>query len=553
MGAFQHLSGSLMTSLPKSIQENLHFLCAEIDGQLQQLEAFFSVPSAGTARRIFDRAGYAHNLTTRIHSACIRRLTNTRKTERNQIALRSLEFIATDLLRLANLNRQCLRHAERIEHFEILVPERYPPIIQRVRAGVAKVEAALSSNDSARAVQIGQLNRKVANDYNKLFKIYTNEMRATTHTADLAHSLLVASEIQRMGTSLQTISEALISINIGQAVNFERYFALQGLMADFETNGDYHIEAIAETRSGSAISAITDSNSHNVAAVFKDGEKRKVKEERAGVKSWNSIYPGLVPKILSYQKRNQSAALLIEHLPGLTFEQIVLNEPDDLCAKALKQLGTTLKDVWRQTKTDEFAELGSMQQLSKRLDEVYRVHPEFRSTRSNLAGFEIPAFEDLIESAREREAAVSAPFSVYIHGDFNIDNIIYDPGENRINFIDLHRSRYMDYVQDVSVFMVSNYRLQVLDAPVRRRIMKLSYDFYQIARRFARKQNDETFDYRLALGLGRSFASSTRFIFDKSQARKMFLRSRYLIERALTYKTGQEHKFKLPVKEIFVD
>ena len=35
----------------------------------------------------------------------------------------------------------------------------------------------------------------------------------------------------------------------------------------------------------------------------------------------------------------------------------------------------------------------------------------------------------------------------------------------------------MDYVQDVSVFMVSNYRLQVLDRDTRQRIMAVSQDF----------------------------------------------------------------------------
>ncbi|MEJ8475697.1 aminoglycoside phosphotransferase family protein [Roseibium algae] len=543
-----------MTRLPKSIQENLHFLSAEIDGQLGNLEAFFKVPTVATARRILDRAGYALNLKSRIHSACATRLVGKKSSSRDYIALRSLEFIATDLQQLASLARQCIAHAESMEQFDMLMPERYPAIIARVRAGIQKIEPAFLSGDSAQAVEIGQLNRKIHADYKKLFKLYAAEMRVSKRTEDLAHSLLIANEIQRMGTSLQTISEALISANIGQAVNFERYFALQGLMSDLEGEGNgVHIESIAETRSGSSISAISNCGPQGLTAVLKDGEKSKVKGEREGVNSWHSIYPGLAPKILSYEKRNRSAAMLIEHLPGLTFENIVLNEDDALCDQALKQLGKTLKDVWRQTKTVEPAEMGSMQQLAKRLDDVYRVHPEFRDIRSTLAGITIPPFAELIEQAAIREPTVAAQFSVYIHGDFNVDNIIYDPGENRINFIDLHRSRYMDYVQDISVFMVSNYRLQVLDAPVRKKIMTMSGEFYKIARSFARKQQDTTFDYRMSLGLARSFASSTRFIFDKSHARKMFLRSRFLIERALACKPGQEHKFKLPVKEIFVD
>ncbi|WP_299483933.1 phosphotransferase [uncultured Roseibium sp.] len=544
-----------MTNLPKTLRENLHFLCAEIDGQLLQLEAFFKDPTTARARRIMDRAGYAHNLKTRIHSACVRQLADTRQRNRKHLTLRSLEFIATDLQRLANLARQSLRHVERIDTFETLLPARYPPLVRYVRKGVGGIEDAFLGNDSEQAIEIGELQKKIEADYRKLFKTYTKDMsNPKLRPADIANSLLVASEFQRMGDSLNSISEAVISANIGQAVNLERYFALQSLTADLEgTGGNLKIETIAETRSGSSISAIKNKKTEQVAAVFKDGEKSKVKEEREGVESWHEIYPGLAPKILSYEKRNQSAALLIEHLPGQTFEQVVLNEADARCDKALACLSKTLKDVWKQTKTRKPAELGSMQQLLSRLDEVRRVHPEFKDGSIRFSGVKLPSLQSLINEASTREAAAPAPFSVYIHGDFNVDNIIYDPDENRVHFIDLHRSRYMDYVQDVSVFMVSNYRLQVLDREMRRRIMRLSLAFCKSAKSFAIKQDDHTFEFRLAFGLARSFASSTRFIFDKQLARRMWLRSRFLIEQAVACPTGEEAKFRLPLKEIFVD
>ncbi|WP_434055637.1 MAG: phosphotransferase [Roseibium sp.] len=544
-----------MTNVPKTIRENLHFLCAEIDGQLLQLEAFFKTPTLTHARRIMDRAGYAHNLKSRIHAACIQHLSNTKTGNRKHLTLRSMEFIATDLQRIANLARLSLSHVEQIDTFETLVPERYPAMIRLVRKGVGKIEAALLGNDSEQAIEIGELQKKIEGEYRKLFKIYTRNMRdPKLRPADIANSLLVANEFQRMGESLKSIGEAVISANIGQAVNLERYFALQSLTSDLNTNGSgLKIETMAETRSGSSISAIKDRKTEEVAAVFKDGEKSKVKEEREGVKSWHAIYPGLAPKILSYEKRDQSAALLIEHLPGMTFEHIFLNEPAEHCERALACLSRTLKDVWKQTKTNKPAELGSMQQLGKRLPAVHRVHPEFKDTPIRFAGQKLLSLDSIVEEAARREVAVSAPFSVYIHGDFNVDNIIYDQGENRVHFIDLHRSRYMDYVQDVSVFMVSNYRLKVVDRETRHRIMQASLALYKSAKAFARKQGDDTFEFRLSLGLARSFASSTRFIFDKQHARRMWLRARYLIERTIACPPGEEARFRLPVKEIFID
>ena len=124
--------------------------------------------------------------------------------------------------------------------------------------------------------------------------------------------------------------------------------------------------------------------------------------------------------------------------------------------------------------------------------------------------------------------------------------------ERKINFIDLHRSDYMDYVQDISVFMVSNYRLRVLDPEIRRRISDLSCRFYDFTAAYANKTGDSTFDLRLALGLARSFATSTRFVVDKTLARAMWLRARYLLEMVLSSNPEQAKNFRLPIKEIFI-
>jgi len=80
----------------------------------------------------------------------------------------------------------------------------------------------------------------------------------------------------------------------------------------------------------------------------------------------------------------------------------------------------------------------------------------------------------------------------------------------------------------------------------------MALDFYDFAAAYAKQSKDDTFELRLALGLARSFATSTRFILDKSLARTMFLRARYLIERVLEADPKRPKSFKVPVKEIFV-
>jgi len=544
--------------LPKSIRDNLRFLSVEVDSQVANLQSFFRTPSAAIARRILDRSGYAANLKMRIHTSCVKGLADAKgSTSTRTLALRSVESIATDLERITELCRDCIKQMEYLTDLKSIQPKSYGPMLDRIRRGIELVGPAIKDNDTRLALKIGQIEARLDRDYRQLLNHYVKALKQKKKTKELTNGLFVAHSVEQMGDALLDISESILSANLGQAVNLDRYHSMQESIETLDADDDFadvQIERIADTRSGSSISGISASagRDDSYVAIFKDGEKRKLKEELEGVESWHDIYPGLAPKILSYKKRGQSAALLIEHLPGLTFEHILLNESPELLQETLGHLGKTLKSVWRETRTKKPVPANFMQQLQKRLADVYKIHPEFQHGRNRICDHKTPSFDALLEQAADYEKTLKPPFSVYIHGDFNVDNIIYDPMEQRINFIDLHRSCYMDYVQDVSVFMVSNYRLQILDAPVRRKIMKLAKDFYCISRRYADEEGDETFEIRLALGLARSFATSTRFILDKSLARSMFLRARYLIEQVLAADPEKAAGFKIPVKEIFV-
>lgn len=543
--------------IPKAIRDNLRFLTAEISSQLSNLQSYFETGSNTVAQRVLDRSGYAYNLKLRIHNGCLEQISRRKQSDQAVLALRAVESIATDLERIAELCRDCIHQMGYLRQWRRLRSKVYVPMLDRVCKGVALVEAAIQDNDTQLALKIGRIEQRLDRSYGELLKRYTAELKRKTDTEDLIAALFVAHSVEQMGDAMLNISEAIISANLGQPINTERYHSLHASVQQLTNNdalSDMVVEPIAETRSGSGISGISapDQEEKGYLAIFKEGKKRKLKEERQGVESWHEIFPGLAPRILSYHKRGQSAALLIEHLAGLTFEQILLHEPHRLLKETLGQLSTTLVSVWDETRTKKRVSAGYMSQLAKRLDEVYAIHPEFQQGDSDICGHQVASFDNLLKQATTREAQMKAPFSVYIHGDFNVDNIIYDPLEKKISFIDLHRSRYMDYVQDVSVFMVSNYRLQVLDAPVRRRILELAGDFYRFARQYADKAGDDTFELRLALGLARSFATSTRFILDKSLAQAMFLRARYLMERVLDSDPDRPLEFRIPIEEIFV-
>jgi aminoglycoside phosphotransferase len=541
----------------KDIRNNLRFLIAEVGSQVSNLQTYLGTPSASVARRILDRSGYAYNLMLRIHDSCHSQVIKAAGSGTDAASLRAIESIATDLERITGLCREAIQQLDQLQSRRCPGADTCKFMLDRITSGLDRIELAIYRNDTGLALKIGRIKPRLDKASHKLVKKYTVGLKRQKHTEDLVAGLFLVHGIEQMGDAMLNISEAIMSANLGQPINIDRYHSLRASMEQLDAANNYSdlvIEPVAETRSGSGISSIsaTGQDDTGYVGIYKDGKKRKLQEERRGLKSWQEIYPGLAPRILSYHKRGQSASLLIEHLAGLTFEQILLHEPTRLLRETQQQLHRTLGKVWRETHTRKPVSAAYMRQLSRRLEAVHTIHPEFRQDDSRICGKSVPSFGTLLKQAHRLEAGIRAPFSVYIHGDFNVDNIIYDPLEKKINFIDLHRSRYMDYVQDVTVFMVSNYRLQIFDAPLRRRIMMLTRDFYRFAAAFASKAGDQTFELRLALGLARSFVTSTRFILDKSLARAMFLRSRYLLEQVLAADLKEPASFHVPVKEIFI-
>jgi len=543
--------------ISRNIRNNLRFLIAEVGSQVSNLQAYLDTPSVSIARRILDRSGYAYNLMLRIHDGCHNQVIKADESGTDVASLRAIESIATDLERIAGLCRECIQQLDQLQNRRCPRAATCKFMLGRVASGIDRIEVAIRRNDTRLALKIGRIKPRLDKASQKLVKKYTAGLKRKKPAEDLVTGMFLAHGIEQMGDAMLNISEAIISANLGQPINIDRYHSLRASMQQLDAASNSSglvAEPIGETRSGSGISGIsaTGQEDDGYVAIYKDGKKRKLREERRGLQSWQEIFPGLAPKILSYHKRGQSASLLIEHLAGMTFEQILLHEEPRLLRQTLKQLNRTLGKVWRETRTGKPVSAGYMRQLSRRLEEVYSIHPEFRQDGCQICGKFVPSFGALLKQAHHLEAGIRAPFSVYIHGDFNVDNIIYDPLEKKINFIDLHRSRYMDYVQDVSVFMVSNYRLQVFDVLLRRRILMLTQVFYRYAAAFARKSGDKTFELRLALGLARSFATSTRFILDKSLARAMILRARYLLEQVLAADLKKPASFHVPVREIFI-
>lgn len=561
-----------MAKLNNSTLEYLHFLLLEIDQQLELTHSYFNQPDNQLANRILSRGGYIENLRSRARRSLLAQMQRSVKSP-IQFRLQTVENLVAELFQFSQLGRQAINECSRLTQNQLgaLPHKECSRLLKRLRNAISQVEEALVKADSQTAMEIDTERRKLHNKLSKMLNkavLDLGEQQRLQYAADIMFPIYA---LRQMIDLLGSIAESVLSANLGQRMNLSRYESLSDIASDIETAPeDLALDTIAETRSGSAISgvserSISDKNkltedtnkTSDYLAIFKEGDKLKLQEERESVQSWHDIYPGLAPKILAYHKRGNKASILIEHLSGLTLENIITESSEKaqngLTHRAMKCLIKTLQDIWRATRTNQAAYARHMQQLQNRLPTVFQVHPEFDLPEQRLCGETTPSLNQLIERASALEASVPAPFSVYIHGDFNLDNIIFDPMENRINFIDLHRSRHMDYVQDVAVFMVSIYRLRILESHKRAELLEVAKQFLKSIRRFARREQDNSFEVRLGLGLVRSFITSTRFILDPTLSRRMFLRARYLLNTLTELKPDKHSKYKIPLEDLFIE
>ncbi|WP_017446165.1 PhoU domain-containing protein [Gayadomonas joobiniege] len=540
--------------LSRAIRDNLKFLVIEVNAQLSHLHTYLDTRVETIAQRILSRSGYSYNLMLRIHNAATRQMSPA--DPQITLQMNAVSSIASELERITQLARECIQQTSYIESEKSINFSIYLPMIEKIMKSTQVIETSLFNTNTEKALKLAKTERKLDKSYQKIFTKSIKSLKKKKNIQDKVTGLFIAHYLEQMGDCLLNISEAIISSNIGQPMDLNRFQSLKETLQSWSSEqslGQVEVSQIAETRSGSSISSVRyqDKKNNQQQAIFKDGELSKLNEEFEGVERWHKTYPGIAPQILTYQKSGDNAALLIEHLPGITFEQIVLNAPKSQMNRSIEQLAKTLADIYKTTRQENTITAGFISQTRKRLPDVYAIHPEFRQSSVNIGGLNQPSLETLLIAAETIETDYPAPFSVFIHGDFNLDNIIYNPAVNQIRLIDLHRSCYSDYVQDISVFMVSNYRLQVLDKKTRTRIQNQVLNFYKQIRTVAKEQKDTTFEIRLALGLARSFVTSTRFIMDKTMARNMFLRAQFILAQLVKYQHKDLSTFKLPIEELF--
>ncbi|MFP4459683.1 MAG: PhoU domain-containing protein [Candidatus Zixiibacteriota bacterium] len=535
----------------EKLDENIRFLLLHVKSQVEQSMDALDSPEEVNISRLQSRETYIDYLKNIIMKKSFGRILDLSGEDEPIVALMmSLNTIVNNLERIGDYTVNIISQTDHFKSFDTIKQFDYKRYYDKIFLAFEHIRPGLFKGDMDSALKICECEAIIDEYYKDDIGSVLHKLRENNPPEDLITTLFILRYLERLGDSLLNIGEAIISGLVGDKLRISQYVALKQVM-DLEKN--FMLKGIGgETSSGASIGKVIPEDEdayqeNKPETIFKEGKLTKLIEEKECLEMWHDIFPGLTPRVFGFEENSDYAIILIEFLKGLNFQEIVLGQDDKLLTKALSGIFQTLNSVWTKTKIKESANAKFIAQLEKRLDDVYRVHPSFELEHKSIGGKDVHNLEELIDESCNYDEILNSPYSVMIHGDFNCDNIIYNQELDRIYYIDVHRSKYMDYAQDISVFIMSNFRLPFVDNPLRDRINTVIQAFLEFSRDFANKNNDNTFDARLALGLVRSFITSTRFELNQEFADAMFLRGLYLLEKLKDFGPGKKpfEEFKL--------
>lgn len=541
------------------IETNFKFLLVEVERQMEATLAVVEKHDERTIAKIEARDDYIDNLKSVIENACFATMHGDSHPGAAEMAhIRSFNIIGNNLERVGDHAVNVVRQTRHYDDPECIRRYAYKPFFDEVRLALDWMPKAVLERDMAAALKICRCELHLDRLYKEQFDRIRDELRSGFQTGDLLTTLFIFRYLERIGDALLNIGEAAIFGITGDKFKIHQFTALKDILAESGHElplSELEFESIWGTRSGCRIGRIadpapvTDDAARSREVIFKDGDTAKLRKESANIERWESLLPGLPPKVEAFREGKKSSSMLVELLPGQTIQDLAVTGDLDLLRRALSAQCRTAGALWQRTLVRGPIAAGCMPQLRARLDEVLTVHPNFDTPSRAVGSLALPSLQESIAAAEAVEQGLSAPFTVFLHGDYNSNNILYDPVTDRIHYIDLHRSADADLAQDVSVFMISNFRLPIFDPDRRRVLNTVIVEFYDFARAFAARNGDTTFAIRVALGLARSLVTSTRFELSERFSRQMLSRGLYLLSRVAGH-GGDPAGFRLPVAAV---
>jgi phosphate uptake regulator/aminoglycoside phosphotransferase len=345
----------------------------------------------------------------------------------------------------------------------------------------------------------------------KLEELQTKMQREPENIPFLLLWYSVMKYLEKVCDFTLNIGEQAIYLTTGRRLKFSQYQQLDRLLYK-ESQVDYEYHPYYDGISGAIVARmVTDEK----VLVYKEGSKKKIAAEAKKLEDWQKLFPHLAPQVIQVDNVGEREALLREyvsgtHLSDLYLSSIRFSEKE----KATHIFIELLISIWNLTVKKERPEISYIKQIRTRLAEVYAMHPylEFLANQNKL--------DKILNKVEQIEDKFAPAFAVWLHGDLNINNVFYQ--NDQIQFIDVHRSNYGDYLADMGVFLVSTLRSPNISSEIGKEMEAIRNITLKELRAFSKTNSDNHFDVRLNLSLARSYITSSRITVDKSQANMLF-------------------------------
>lgn len=522
----------------EGVKVDLQFLILEVKKQARASLSVIEKPTVKKVDKIQAREDYIDSLKNTLVNKSYYNIHQPVE------GVRQLNYFKT-LITIAHNLERCADFFDNISHQMVSIEDAHNVSPFKLRSAYAVIFRALdliypsfSNNDLDGAQKICDCEQELDDFYDEAFRRIRQNLHQKLHVDDMLNVLGIVRYLERVGDCFLHIGEAILNINVGEKMGIREFRDLRkGLESQSIDIRAGHVEfhPIMNTRSGSRVAKIVANGSDNRAVFYKEGATSKINEEVAGLDLWQKRFPGVTPQVLWYNARKDHATILLEYIDGEDLLEILINRRSR-AERALTILTEQLTLLWDTSRKNKPVKCESINQLLKRKGDVQFVH-------GDLFGLE-DEIDSLLTETRRIEKSLKAPFATVIHGDFNVDNIIFQQGTDKMYFVDVHRSRYGDYAQDISVFLVSNIRVPIFSSDVRQHLNNANRRVFDCAASYAKKHKDTTFEARVGIGLFRSLITSTRFLLDQSFSEIMLQRAVVVLREVLAQKDDLS-KFKL--------
>ncbi|EGB16131.1 phosphate uptake regulator, PhoU [Pseudodesulfovibrio mercurii] len=540
----------------EGLDENFKFIVYEVENQARSTQRFMDAPSRKRYAKITSRDDYIDNLKTIIENKCYSRIHADRSLDKRALnKIRAIQVICVNLEKIADYFVNIVKQMQYLDDQSFVQRYDYTEVFEIMLSRLEAILDAYHDEDMSKALYICKAEPMLDDVYKVRFDRVMNEMGMGRDAQSLVTVLFIFRYFERVGDALLNIGEAVIFSLLGERIKIEQFEALQQTLTKSgfsDSFSDIDFSAIWGTRSGCRIGKVEPREAELTAeekkqgSIYKEGNLEKIRKERESIQRWKQLFPHLVADIYGFHEDADKGSMLVEFLNGCTLDEVILSGDDELVRNALFILENTVLETWSTTMVRLPVKTNYIRQIQSRLEGVLQTHPEFWRDPKSLGPSEVRSTEALLSACADIEDELEAPFSVFIHGDFNINNVVYNHEAQQIHYIDLYRSRDFDYVQDASVFLVSNFRVPLFDSDHRKRINSVIRQFYGFILEFAQRHEDPTVQARLAFALARSFYTSTRFELNFKFAKEMYNRSMFLLEKIHQYRGGDWELFSLP-------